>query len=52
MPTTQEQGLKLIDEQKLLMSVLSRVISYAEDDDTLTEVCWRVANVIARRGEF
>lgn len=51
-PSTQEQASRMVDEQSEHLSVVLRVMGYAEDDETLTDVCWRIISVILRRGEF
>lgn len=39
-----------MEDQSLLMSLVLKITMYSEDDEDLTDVCWKIVLAIMKRG--
>lgn len=40
----------MMEDQSLLMSLVLKITIYTEDDEDLTDVCWKIVLAIMKRG--
>ena len=51
-PSNDEERKENIEEQKYLIDVIKKVIPFLEEDESISDISWKMILCICKRGEF